>query len=121
MRVFCISCFVFLCFPRIGLAERAFPYTLQWKRLVGTPLEGALVRRDSLVFVGGADFKVLALDQWNGLRVWQYRAAGPTRRSMVVQEDLLIFADDWGRVQALDWRTGAERWAMQRLGWGSAG
>ena len=103
-----------------GAEAGLFPYTLQWKRLVGGPFHGVLAQRDSLVFVADADGRVLALERENGLRVWQYRSGGAVRQGLVLENGLLVFADSRGRVQALDWGSGEERWAMRQLGRGSA-
>ena len=111
---------ILLSLSQAGAGTDLFPYTLQWKRLVGGPFHGVLAQRDSLVFVADADGRVLAVNREDGLRVWQYRSGGPVRQGLVIKNGLLVFADSRGRVQALDWGSGEERWAMRQLDRGSA-
>ena len=113
-------CAVFACLPQSALAVEPFPYALQWKRLVNDPLRGALVGRDSVVFIGAADGRVMAVRRSDGVRLWQRRGNGPIGRAPVVAGDELIFADAWGGVRALEQSSGEERWQVQRLGRGEA-
>ena len=115
-----LLCTVFECLPQSALAVEPFPYALQWKRLVDDPLRGALVGCDSVVFIGGADGRLLAVRRRDGVRVWQRRGNGPIGRAPVVVDEELIFADAWGGVRALERSSGEERWAVQRLGRGEA-
>ena len=50
-----------------ALRADVFPYALQWKRLVPGIVGGALVQRDSLVFAGTTDGRVLAIGRDDGL------------------------------------------------------
>ena len=59
-----------------ALHADAFPYALQWKRLVPGIVGGALVQRDSLVFAGTTDGRVLAIGRDDGLRRWHRRGFG---------------------------------------------
>jgi len=120
MIVLFLLCVCLLCLPQPGLAAGSFPYVLQWKRLVGETLQGTVALRDSAVFIGGGDGRMLVVRQRDGVRIWQQRGSGPIRRAPAFAADELIFADAWGRVRAVEWRTGEERWAAQRLGWGDA-
>ena len=113
-------CAVFACLPQSALAVEPFPYALQWKRLVNDPLRGALVGRDSVVFIGAADGRMMAVRRSDGVRLWQRRGNGPIGRAPVVAGDELIFADAWGGVRALEQSSGEERWQVQRLGRGEA-
>ena len=105
----------------VGLASASwgqdpFPYTLQWKRLTGNGV--SLAWDDSLVFIGGLDGEVLAVDRKHGLKAWQYRGGGPVRQAPVVSGPWLVWGDAWSGVNLVERRTGIERWTERRLGWG---
>lgn len=107
------------CFPW-PLDAASFPYTLQWKRLVPGVVGGALVQRDSLVFVAATDGRVLAVGRADGVRRWQRRGYGPVRQAFVLVDGSPAFADAWGGVQILAGDSGAEIWTFRRQGWGDA-
>lgn len=102
-----------------SLEAAPFPYVLYWKRLFGEAQPKILVQRDSLVFVAGGDGQVLAARCQDGTPIWRHSGNGPVESLVVVGEDLVL-ADAWGRLQALDWRTGEERWKAWCLGKGEA-
>ena len=112
--------FALVCLPSCVRATEAFPYTLQWKRLIGDPLRGAVGLGDSAVFVGGVDGRLLAVHRRDGTRLWQRRGYGPIRRMPAATGAELIFADAWGRLVSLEARGGEVGWEAQRLGWGDA-
>jgi len=109
-----------VCLPSYVRAIEPFPYTLQWKRLIGDPLRGAVAFGDSAVFVGGVDGRLLAVQRSDGTRFWQRRGYGPIRRMPAAIDAELIFADAWGRLVSLEAGYGEVRWEAQRLGWGDA-
>ena len=119
MNILLLSLLLTCCIAFDASAE-SFPYTLRWKRLVGDALQSAVALRDSVVFIGGADGRLLALSREEGTRLWQRRGNGPIRRAPAVGAEELICADAWGRVLALERRAGTLRWEAQRLGWGDA-
>lgn len=112
--------FALVCLPSYVRAAESFPYTLQWKRLIGDPLRGAVAFGDSAVFVGGVDGRLLAVHRRDGTRLWQRRGYGPIRRMPAATAAELIFADAWGRLVSLEARSGEVDWEAQRLGWGDA-
>ena len=108
-----------------ALRADAFPYALQWKRLVPGIVGGALVQRDSLVFAGTTDGRVLAIGRDDGLRRWHRRGFGPVRKGIAVVDGNPAFADAWGAVR---WRArvgcvcrGVEGWRGGGKGQGRGG
>ena len=97
-----------------------FPYTLQWKRLVPGIGGGAVAWRDSLVYVGTTDGRVMAVSRADGVRRWQRRGLGPVRKDMVIAGADVLFGDAWGGVRRLAGADGMEVWAFQRQSWGDA-
>jgi len=111
---------ILVCFSLGSSTAASFPYTLQWKRLVPGVVGGALVQRDSLVFVGTADGRVMALGSVDGIRRWQRRGFGPVRNDIALVDGAPVFADAWGGVQILSGDNGEEIWTFRRQGWGDA-
>ena len=103
-----------------ALHADAFPYALQWKRLVPGIVGGALVQRDSLVFAGTTDGRVLAIGRDDGLRRWHRRGFGPVRKGIAVVDGNPAFADAWGAVRILDSFDGADIWTFRGQSWGDA-
>ncbi|MDP6700441.1 MAG: PQQ-binding-like beta-propeller repeat protein, partial [Candidatus Latescibacteria bacterium] len=105
--------------PTVAVAN-PFPYTLQWKRLVLGIGGGAVAWRDSLVYVGTTDGRVLAVGRADGVRRWQRRGLGPVRKDLAIAGADVLFGDAWGGVRRLAGADGVEVWAFQRQGWGDA-
>ena len=78
--------------PAVAIAD-AFPYTLQWKRLVPGIGGGAVAWRDSSVFVGTTDGRVLAVGREDGVRRWHRRGLGPVRKDLVIAGADVVFGD----------------------------
>ncbi len=113
MAVFAVQC------PTVAVAN-PFPYTLQWKRLVPGIGGGAVAWRDSLVYVGTTDGRVLAVGRADGVRRWQRRGLGPVRKGLAIAGADVFLGDAWGGVRRLAGADGVEVWAFQRQGWGDA-
>ena len=102
----------------VGTAAAAFPYQLQWKRLVGSPLPEQIAEADSLTLLAEAEGTITAVRRADGLRCWHRRPGGPLGPGLAVADGRVVFADRWGLVGALRADSGAPLWSMRRAGWG---
>ncbi len=90
-----------------------------WRFTPENPLQGvksspALVDNEEggVLYVGGHDHNVYALDASNGDLLWTFSTADDVWASPLVIKDHLIVGDESGALYSLDRRTGRENWSM---------
>lgn len=85
----------------------------KWTLDLGAPLWADVAFHDGLVFVGGDDGRLRAVDAATGRIAWTFGTSGPIRaRAAFVGGDVLVPSDD-GFLYRVDARTGAERWRVR--------
>jgi len=95
--------------PRAPLVQPAWTYE------AGSPLWAGATFADGLVFAGGEDGRLHALDAVTGKARWSFQTGGAVRtRATVSRGSLYVQADD-GVLYGLAAATGKERWRL-RLG-----
>jgi len=95
-----------------------------WRFSPDNPLQGiysapalAEDENDSILYAGGYDHNMYALDAFNGGRLWTYAADDSISASPVVVKDRLIFGDNDGNLYSLNRHNGELDW---RINVGSA-
>jgi len=84
-----------------------------WTFEAGSALWAGPTFADGVVYVGGQDSLLHALDAKTGKRRWVFRAGGPIRtRPTVAKRDLYVQADD-GMLYRIDVASGRERWKVK--------
>ena len=102
---------------RVDLPERAAPTAPvqepAWTFDAGARLWAGPTFDGGLVYVGGEDGTLHALDARTGARRWSYHCGGPLRARPALAGGALYIAADDGVLYALDARRGAERWHVR--------
>lgn len=115
LRLLAVAASLLACAP-----AAAFPYTLAWKRLVGTPPPESLLEAGEVTVFGEADGTVTAVRRSDGLRLWRGRPGGPVGPGLTAADSLAFVADRWGHVLGLRLGSGAVAWSTRRTGWGDS-
>ena len=87
-----------------GIASVRFTYD------AGTPIRSSPVLRAGVLYVGGSDGTLAALDAATGAPRWRFRAGGAIASTPAVDDHAVYVASRDGLLRALDLRSGRERW-----------
>jgi len=87
-----------------------------WSFHTGAPLWSSPTIHDRLVYFGGGDGRIYAVDADNGTARWQFQTAGPVMARPTIQGDHLYVASDDGWLYKLDARSGSEVWRFDTHG-----
>ena len=83
-----------------------------WTFDAGAPLWPGPTVAHGVVFVGGQDGQLHAIDGRSGQKRWSFRAGGPVRTRPGIVRDALVFQADDGYLYKLDAATGVEAWRV---------
>jgi len=102
---------------RLDLPERSEPAAAlaqpAWVFDAGAPMWPGTSFAEGVVFAGGEDGRLHALDAAAGTERWSFKAGGPIRTRAVLAGGMVYFQADDGILYALDRATGAERWRVR--------
>ena len=92
-----------------------------WRYQIPGEIQSQPAVVDGVLYVGGEDGGVYALEAATGAEVWRFTADAPVSSSPAVVDGLVYIGSDDGTLYALEAGTGVERWAvpghpLQRLG-----
>lgn len=85
---------------------------LKWVKDIPYGIESMPVIDDTGVYIAAANGKVYRLNIKTGKAEWEVQLKKPVRSDITKFFDLLIIADDSGKLQALDKHTGNEVWKL---------
>jgi outer membrane protein assembly factor BamB len=88
---------------------RAF-HRVKWKFPTGDRIVSSPVYSDGVVYFGGDDGSVYAVDAADGRERWKRKTGGPVPSTPAIAAGVLYVASYDGKVYALDARSGALRW-----------
>jgi outer membrane protein assembly factor BamB len=87
-----------------------------WVRSFRSPLQGSLAVNQSLLFGGGSDGRVYAIDKRTGKFVWVMQHWSPFASHLIVSGSRLYLGNDDGTLFSLDQATGREVWRYRTRG-----
>jgi outer membrane protein assembly factor BamB len=101
-----------------GLYAGAAPTlkTLLWQFRTGAKVLSSPAVSEGVVYIGGADHLLYALDARKGEPRWTFRAAGPIASSPAVAQGRVFFSSLDGLVHALDSTSGKSIWTFRTGG-----
>lgn len=82
----------------------------RWIYRTGNRMVASAVVADGIVFVGGMDGRMHAIDRNSGHARWQFPADGPISATAAVAQGLVFFQSDANTVYALNAADGTLRW-----------
>jgi outer membrane protein assembly factor BamB len=95
-----------------GVATSTLPDKLEilWKFETKNAIEGTAAIADGVVFFGGQDEHVYAVNLSTGKEKWKFKAGAPIKVGAAVSGGLVYVGDEDGKFHCLDAKTGAKRW-----------
>ena len=90
--------------------------TLHWKFRINAPIIASPVVSDNLVYFGGLDSVLYALDHTSGKQIWKFRTRGQIRSTILVNGAVLYLNGGDGSLYSLDKKTGKVKWTFTGKG-----
>ncbi|GLH71646.1 hypothetical protein GETHLI_01480 [Geothrix limicola] len=87
-----------------------------WRFRMGGKVLSSPVVSEGVVYVGGSDHTMIALDARTGVERWRYKAGGAIASSPAVVEGRIIFSSLDGSIRALEAATGKPLWTFRTAG-----
>ena len=91
-------------------------HRVKWVFPTGDQIVSSPVHHDGVIFFGGDDGNVYAVDAVSGRQLWKRRTGGPVPASPAIAGDMLYVGSYDGKFYALDRRTGVPRWKFATEG-----
>ena len=92
-----------------GSAPRQF-HRIKWKFPTGDRIVSSPVWSDGVIYFGGDDGNIYAVDAKTGRQLWKHTTGGPAPSTPAVVGGTLYVVSYDGKLHALDARTGRVRW-----------
>jgi eukaryotic-like serine/threonine-protein kinase len=90
--------------------------SLKWKFKIGQAFIASPVVDNNVVFIGGLDSILYALDLPTGKIRWKFHCRGPIRSAATVSNDYLFLCGGDGFIYGLDKNSGKRLWAFSTMG-----
>jgi len=85
-------------------------HRLKWKFQTGDRIVSSPVYADGVIYFGGDDGNVYAVDAHDGHQLWKRGTGGPVSSTPAVADRTVYIGSYDGKLHALDARTGIPRW-----------
>ncbi len=103
--------------PNQGAAgDLTAPPTQEWSFHASEAFYASPVVSETIVFIGGCDSVLHAVDMRSGVELWRYRTGGEIRSSVCIGADLLYLNGGDGAIYALEKRSGKLVWRFTTKG-----
>jgi outer membrane protein assembly factor BamB len=91
-------------------------HRVKWKFPTGDRIVSSPVFQDGVIYFGGDDGNIYAVDAADGRELWKRKTGGPVSASPAIAGDMLYVGSYDGKFYALDRRTGVPRWKFRTEG-----
>jgi eukaryotic-like serine/threonine-protein kinase len=91
-------------------------HRVKWRFPTGDRVVSSPIIKGDLVYFGGDDGNVYAVDASNGHQIWKHKTGGPVPSTPAIDGETLYIGSYDGKFHALDARTGAARWKFSTEG-----
>jgi len=98
-----------------GPAPRQF-HRVKWKFPTGDRVISSPVFKDNVIYFGGDDGNVYAVNAVTGSQIWKRATNGPAPATPAVADGTVYIGSYDGKFYALDAKTGALRWKVTNEG-----
>src|SRR6476469_9085036 len=92
-----------------GPAPRQF-HRIKWKFPTGDRVISSPVSKDNVIYVGGDDGNVCAVDAATGRQIWKRATNGPVPATPAIANDTVYIGSYNGKFYAFNAQTGALKW-----------
>jgi eukaryotic-like serine/threonine-protein kinase len=82
----------------------------KWAFTINQPFLASPIINEQVIYVGGLDSTLYALQVSNGKEFWKFKTAGAIRSSVVIATNQLFLNGGDGNLYCLDTKTGKQRW-----------
>ncbi|MCK9414494.1 MAG: PQQ-like beta-propeller repeat protein [Prolixibacteraceae bacterium] len=89
---------------------------LHWKFKTHAPIFASPIVDENLVYVGGVDSILFAVDIQTGIEKWRFRTKGEIRSNVYVNDNQLYLNGGDGNLYALSKKTGTLLWTFSSIG-----
>jgi outer membrane protein assembly factor BamB len=89
---------------------------VKWKFPTGDRIVSSPVLANSVIYFGGDDSNVYAVNANNGIQLWKYSTGGPVPATPAVVDGTLYIGSYDGKFYALDATTGTAKWKFATEG-----
>jgi len=90
--------------------------SLRWKQKFSKPIYASPVISDNIIYVGGLDSTLYALDINNGEIMWRFKTSGEIRSNVCIKDKVLFLNGGDGSLYALDKKFGKCKWLFKTEG-----
>src|SRR3954471_6250771 len=98
-----------------GQAPRQF-HRMKWKFATGDRIVSSPVFVNGLIYFGGDDGNIYAVNAETGVQVWKYPTGGPVPATPAVSGGTVYVGSYDGKFYALDAKTGLTKWKFSTAG-----
>jgi hypothetical protein len=91
-------------------------HRVKWTFPTGDRIVSSPVFADGVIYFGGDDGQVYAVDAADGRQRWKYKTGGPVPSSPAVAGGVVYAASYDGKLHAIDAKTGQSRWKFETGG-----
>jgi eukaryotic-like serine/threonine-protein kinase len=91
-------------------------HRVKWMFQTGDRIVSSPVHADGVIYFGGDDGNIYAVDAADGRQLWKRRTGGPVAATPAVADGILYVGSYDGKFYALDARTGMPRWKFTTAG-----
>src|SRR4051812_40584107 len=98
-----------------GKAPRQF-HRVKWKFATGDRIVSSPVFVNGLIYFGGDDGNIYAVNSETGVQVWKYPTGGPVPATPAVSGGKVYVGGFDGKFYALDAKTGVTKWKFSTKG-----
>jgi outer membrane protein assembly factor BamB len=91
-------------------------HRVKWTFPTGDRIVSSPVHADGVIYFGGDDGYVYAVDASDGRQRWKYKTGGPVPSTPAVAAGIVYAASYDGRLHAIDAKTGQARWKFETGG-----
>ena len=98
-----------------GEGPRAF-HRVKWTFTTGDRIVSSPVYSDGVLYFGGDDGHVYAVDAADGRQRWKYKTGGPVPSTPAVASEVVYATSYDGKLHAIDVKTGQARWKFETGG-----
>src|ERR1043166_1601703 len=98
-----------------GTAPRQF-HRVKWKFPTGDRIISSPVISNNMIYFGGDDGNIYAVNAGSGVQLWKYPTGGPVPATPAVVDGTLYVGSYDGKFYALDTKTGLAKWKFATEG-----
>lgn len=90
--------------------------SLLWKQKICKPIYASPLVSDNVIYIGGLDSTLYAIDINNGEVMWRFKTSGEIRSNVCINDEILFLNGGDGSLYAIDKKKGNPKWRFKAEG-----